>query len=426
MESEVRDFNSKEFDGANFIVLLLQKLEELEAAGARSVALEMEAFMEAEGSQWMDLAGRKRIAELCAEIRESCEKLSHEGMRRKVERELGDVVQNQSKWFLTSETKSRDGGADEPGLAEVDVTTESHRRNRSGPEHLVVARGKKPLSLLDWKIWTMARPRLWRYGDAANLYPGREVALTTREWASCLLLRDELEYNVSSSDVYERPVQNRFSGDWVALHMIATVSRLTDQHAAAYGFLKNGGMAFAKSLQKLSPEMLAEAARVSKDSGASVQQLNKTPGIAREVKDAFLAMTGASSAVLGTDGHRQFCRHEGVAYMETFGPPLVFVTPNVADTQHPLLLIVQGEKIDLGTVGADMTATLPKYRDILRSLAQDPVGQVVQPGQANLGFGRTFYTQSKNKHPWAFLCANKHPWAFVSSNKHPWAFLSTK
>ena len=64
--------------------------------------------------------------------------------------------------------------------------------------------------------------------------------------------------------------------------------------------------------------------------------------------------------------------------METFGPPLIFVTPNVADTQHPLLLIVQGEQIDLGAVSADMASTLPKYRDMLRRVAQDPVGQVVQ------------------------------------------------
>ena len=389
MESEVSDFNSKRLDLSNRIVVLLQKLEELEAAGARSVALEMEALVEDEGSQWVDQAGRKRILELCNEIHESCEKVSHAGMRTKLEEELRDIVEGRSRWLLKSETNSNG----EPSLAEVDVTTasgvgaevdvtmasreRSGQVDRSGPGHLVVARGKKPLSLLDWKIWTMARPRLWRYGDAANLYPDREVPLATREWAACLLLREELEYSLSD-DVHESPVQNRFSGDWVALHMIATVSRLTDQHAATYNFLKNGGMVFAKTLRGLSAEKLAQAARVSKDAGASLQQLHTTPGIPREVKDALRAMNGASSAVLGTDGHRQFCRHEGCAYMETFGPPLIFVTPNVADTQHPLLLIVQGEQIDLGAVSADTASTLPKYRDMLRRVAQDPVGQVVQ------------------------------------------------
>eukprot|EP00438_Fugacium_kawagutii_P016068 Skav230578 [mRNA] locus=scaffold1455:7449:9152:+ [translate_table: standard] len=89
-------------------------------------------------------------------------------------------------------------------------------------------------------------------------------------------------------------------------------------------------------------------------------------------------MQGASAAVLGTDGHRRLCRHEGVAYMEMFGPPLIFLTPNVADTQHPLLLVVQGETIDLGQVTEELEPALPKYRDMLRKLAADPVAQTVQ------------------------------------------------
>ena len=39
----------------------------------------------------------------------------------------------------------------------------------------------------DWKIWTMAKPRLWRFGDAANLFD-REEPLSTREWAASLLV----------------------------------------------------------------------------------------------------------------------------------------------------------------------------------------------------------------------------------------------
>ena len=38
-------------------------------------------------------------------------------------------------------------------------------------------------------IWTMAKPKLWRYGEAGNLFD-REEALSTREWAACLLLRE--------------------------------------------------------------------------------------------------------------------------------------------------------------------------------------------------------------------------------------------
>ena len=187
----------------------------------------------------------------------------------------------------------------------------------------------------------------------------------------------ELEYSVNNDD-YSVPVNNRFTGDWVALHMIATVCRLTDQRAASYSFLKNGGMAFAKTIAGLSAEKLAQAARVTKDTGGTLEQMLHNKSVPKEVKDAVQAMHGASSTVLGTDGHRRYCRHEGVAYMETFGPPLIFLTPNVADTQHPLLLVVQGEELDLGRVTGDMHNTLPKYRDMIRRLAQDPAGQVIQ------------------------------------------------
>ncbi len=36
------------------------------------------------------------------------------------------------------------------------------------------------------------------------------------------------------------------------------------------------------------------------------------------------------------------------------------------------------------------------------------------PGGTNLGFGRTFYTQVQNKHPWAYLLRRKHPEAFLA------------
>ena len=88
------------------------------------------------------------------------------------------------------------------------------------------------MSLWDWKIWTMAKPKLWRYGDACNLYPERETALNTGDWCACMLLREEMEYTLPSEpEEFEAPCQNRLAPDWVALHLMATVCRLTDQRA---------------------------------------------------------------------------------------------------------------------------------------------------------------------------------------------------
>ena len=36
----------------------------------------------------------------------------------------------------------------------------------------------------------VAKPRLWRYGDAANLFE-RDEALSTAEWSACILLRED-------------------------------------------------------------------------------------------------------------------------------------------------------------------------------------------------------------------------------------------
>ena len=47
----------------------------------------------------------------------------------------------------------------------------------------------------------------------------------------------ELQYAVDNDDVAP-VVSNRFSGDWIALHMMSTVCRLTDQRNASYPFFK--------------------------------------------------------------------------------------------------------------------------------------------------------------------------------------------
>ncbi|CAE7805362.1 unnamed protein product, partial [Symbiodinium sp. CCMP2592] len=319
MEPEVEDFNGGKNNVARLVTTLLTKLEELQHAGNRAIALEMEGWVDWQETG-LDHLGRARILKLCEEIHANCKTLSRSDMQRHLERELSHASQGRARWQLAEE-----------------------RREREAPDsaaHLMVGRGKKPLSLWDWKIWTMAKPRLWRYGDAGNLF-------------------DRDEYTV--------PVRNRFSGDWAALHMMATASRLSDQHAASFNFLNNGGMAYAQCLSKLKADDLARAALAV--GGASVEQLLSNSLVPANVKEALRAMHLASAAVVGTDG---------VAYMETFGPPLMFVTPNPADTQHPLLLVIQGEEVDLGEVTPEMERDLPAYREMLRRLAADPVGQTLQ------------------------------------------------
>ena len=175
LESQVKDFNEDKTDVSSKIVSLLEKIDELEAAGARSVSVELATLM-GEDTTLVDHLGRQRILQLCDEVQETCRKLSAADARRKLELELRDAVMGTSRWFLPSETSGED-----PVQEDADTGYAA--------KHLFVARGKKPLSLFDWKIWSMAKPKLWRYGDAGNLFD-REAPLSTREWAACLLLRE--------------------------------------------------------------------------------------------------------------------------------------------------------------------------------------------------------------------------------------------
>ena len=174
-ESQVKDFNEDKTDVSSKMVSLLEKIDELEAAGARSVSVELATLM-GEDTTLVDHLGRQRILQLCDEVQETCRKLSAADARRKLELELRDAVMGTSRWFLPSETSGED-----PVQEDADAGYAA--------KHLFVARGKKPLSLFDWKIWSMAKPKLWRYGDAGNLFD-REAPLSTREWAACLLLRE--------------------------------------------------------------------------------------------------------------------------------------------------------------------------------------------------------------------------------------------
>ena len=50
---------------------------------------------------------------------------------------------------------------------------------------------------------------------------------------------------------------------------------------------------------------------------------------------------------------------------------MLFVTPNLADTKQPLLLVVQGEEFSFD---ASVTAS---YREMTQRVARDPVGQAI-------------------------------------------------
>ena len=97
------------------------------------------------------------------------------------------------------------------------------------------------MSYWDWRIWTMARPTLWCFGDAANLYPDREEPLTLIEWTGCLLVREEMEYDLPTDKEPFRvrctasgPEINRFAANWVTLHIFSSLRVLASQQESSH------------------------------------------------------------------------------------------------------------------------------------------------------------------------------------------------
>ena len=84
LESEVKDFNEDKNDVSLMIVSLLEKLDELEATGARSVATEL-ASLASGDAMLVDHLGRQRIEKLCDEVQVICQKVSVAEARRKLE-----------------------------------------------------------------------------------------------------------------------------------------------------------------------------------------------------------------------------------------------------------------------------------------------------------------------------------------------------
>ena len=116
----------------------------------------------------------------------------------------------------------------------------------------------------------------------------------------------------------QRSVYSKNLGTHTAFEVI---SRQTSLHDKPMG------------IKDLSAETLASAARLTGGRGGlqDIMQNKKVPHI---VRDALNVMQVATSDVIGTDGHRRLCRHEGWAYMCLWGPPLIFATPNLADNKN--------------------------------------------------------------------------------------------
>ena len=230
----------------------------------------------------------------------------------------------------------------------------------------------------DPKFWSIARPTDFCYGDCAWGLENQPHPLSVIEWIIVLMRREELEYSLpGDAEVYEAAKVNRFRCSWHVLHLLHSFWRVTETTKSVHTALKTPGtFAFARRMQLLTPEIIHEAILTlqEKDKKVTMQGLLSDTDVPKLLRDALTSMQRCTSGLIGSNGHRKLLQREGVAYTLRFGPALVFLTPNLADTKQPLLLVAQGEEFRFGERESDLSHT---YKEMVERLARDPIGQTL-------------------------------------------------
>ena len=248
----------------------------------------------------------------------------------------------------------------------------------AGSAQLRVPTTRQAYTWWDPKYWSVSRPTDFCYGDCVWGLDNQPVPLSIIEWLCVLFRREELEYTLDDDpEEYKAEKVNRFRASWHVLHLAYSFWRVTETTKSTHTALKTPGTyGWARRLQQLTPEMIQQAIVAHQTAGkrVSLQSLFSNHDCPELLRVALSCMQQCTSGVIGSNGHRKLLQREGVAYTLRFGPPLVFVTPNLADTKQPLLLVVQGEEFYFGDKAEDLT---PTYTEMVERLASDPVGQTL-------------------------------------------------
>ena len=107
------------------------------------------------------------------------------------------------------------------------------------------------------------------------------------------------------------------------------------------------------------------------------------------LKEALSNVLLFSSDVVGSDGARQQLRHEQTGDMLRFGGIGGFLTPNVADTRHPIVVVLHADVLNHSSGGLnddgklepysvdllDECPNMPAAEEMLKIIARDPVAQ---------------------------------------------------
>ncbi|CAK0841403.1 unnamed protein product, partial [Prorocentrum cordatum] len=351
-------------------------LERMESQAGRVVANELMSRLEDQGGDdralQLDEIGRCRLRDLCQEFHARCRKISPGEDMAKLHWRVQALE--------TNNCQAEEGAGDLARSAGVAGTpAEDDPRSLQGPPGPDGQRKARPTDFC-------YRDCAWGLGQLppdGDEDPQRQkearLCFSVAHFIKNLLTREEMEYDVPSDEEKHvaRPI-SRFRSCWYDAHLLCSFWRVTETTNSTYTFMKTpGAFGAARACADITPEMIEEVQLRAQQTGgkATLHGILKDKDTPNEVRKAFATLGQATAGQVGSDGHRRELRGEGEAHALRFGPPVQFVTPNLADTKQPLILIVQGEEY---TFDNDLTeAEQVTFSEMSQRITADPVGQAV-------------------------------------------------
>ena len=341
-------------------------LERMESQAGRVVANELSTVIDGESNTRMDEVGRYRLKRLCEEFHMWCRKWSPA-------EELSCLLDRVAALEHGGPSAAGESNATD-GLSEGLDSAKDEGQSKQAT--LRVPTSRKAETWWSPEYWSIARPTDFVYGDCAWGLAKDDASLapTVEDMIQILFLREEMEYDCPS-DVkkYVASATNRFRDSWYDLHLLHSFWRVTETTRSVHTFMKSpGAYGMARSCATLTPAMLEGVVlKAQQTTGkTTLQSVLSDADTPQQVKAALRSLHQATASLIGADGHRRELRGEGEAYTLRYGPPLVFITPNLADNKQYLILCVQGEP--LWYLMEDKS-----YKEMTQRVARDPVGQAL-------------------------------------------------
>ena len=300
---------------------------------------------------------------------------------------------------LRAAERQLEASAPPPGLENRPLVA-SLRQDAKAQSVLVVPSGGKLMSMFDPALWSAMDPLSFPYGDGV-FGVEREAPMSYEQWSRYLLSREELEY-ISPAESSPDPVtasacpqgeeatraQDSVSPAelplprWRADRDLQMVLYCLWRRRA---YISAGRLMARKQIfqrlfsdaGKLTPAEMYETCELL-GKGAGLKEVFARADVPPRVKQAMRTLLLCMSTVVGSNAHRTMLRHVNNSYKLLFGPPLVFVTPNVADVKSPVMwLLYRGEEVSSWRILEHDAPEMPAVREMLRVVARDPISQAV-------------------------------------------------